>query len=260
MSSLKPLFLSAAIATASMAVAASDEVDLSEAGFNVHPEMNPLIPHLGSLKPHAMTELPVQGLVAVESDGEIMFISDNGRFVFQGRAHDLWYDQPLDSMDPVDQAASTLMFSAMGLDTRHLSSIVLGSMESDLDTVHTAFIDPLDDHSLDYAAALAELDGLGSMALLIVPAIGEESMRVAEHYACRTDEVTHEQALEALLAREIKSLPRLDDETCDHTTYRSTLLLAEQARVDGVPFTATADGTVIRGVPEDIFDLLVSDH
>lgn len=258
-SRLRSLALSVLIAASATATAtaAADMADPAP-GFNVSAEMNPLIPHLGSLVPHAMTEMPVQGLVAVKSDGEMFFISQNGRYVFQGRAHDLWYDMPLDSMDSVDTSATTLRLARMGLDTRHLNSIVVGDPDADLEAVHTVFIDPFDDHSLAYAAAVHALPAgtFGAVAFVVVPAFGGASQDAAEHFACRTDAVTHAQALDALLEGVLMSLPRLDADECDWTPYRSALLLAEQLRVDGVPFTATADGDVLRGIPDDLIGAL----
>ena len=74
--------------------------------FRINDDINPLIPHLGAVKPDAITELPVDGFVGLEAEGEIFFVSNNGRYVIQGRAHDLWYDLPLNSMENIDISAS----------------------------------------------------------------------------------------------------------------------------------------------------------
>ena len=38
--------------------------------------------------------LPIKGIRAVESDGQIVFISDNGRFVITGQIYDVWGKKP----------------------------------------------------------------------------------------------------------------------------------------------------------------------
>ncbi|WP_075881778.1 disulfide isomerase DsbC N-terminal domain-containing protein [Vreelandella massiliensis] len=242
-----------AVFSATLALTANAETT-DTPNLGVRDEVNPLIPHLGSLKPHAMTELPVKGLVGVESDGEVLFITDNGRYVFQGRAHDLWYNMPLDSMENINKSATKLNIADMGIDTRRLTSLTLGDPDLPVEQVHNVFIDPMCEHCLEYVEQVAELDPstYGSVSFVVIPALGESSYAPVEHFACLKDDVSDEQVLDALLDQEITSLPRVDEDNCDLTAYHSTLVLAEQLRVDGVPFTATASGGVIRGIPKDI--------
>nr|WP_252152636.1 disulfide isomerase DsbC N-terminal domain-containing protein [Escherichia coli] len=42
-----------------------------------------------------IVELPIKGVRAVQSDGQIMFLSENGRFVISGQIYDLWSKKPL---------------------------------------------------------------------------------------------------------------------------------------------------------------------
>ncbi|WP_193085842.1 MULTISPECIES: disulfide isomerase DsbC N-terminal domain-containing protein [Halomonas] len=243
----------ALLALTSASTLQANLTDSSPSAFNVREDLNPLIPHLGSLKPHAMTELPIKGLVGIESDGEVLFISDNGRYAFQGRAHDLWYNLPLDNMDAINKSATTLAISEMGIDTRALNALTLGDPDAPMDQVHTVFIDPACGHCLTYVDQVADLALQDmSVSFVIIPAFGESSYAAAEHVACLDDDVDDAQLLEALLDESITSLPRREADDCDMTNYRSTLVLAEQLQVDGVPFTTTAAGEVVRGIPSDI--------
>lgn len=250
----------ALLAITSSSTVQADILETPSTAFNVREEINPLIPHLGSLKPHAMTELPISGLVGIETDGEVLFISENGRYAFQGRAHDLWYNEPLDSIAAINKSATTLAISEMGIDTRALNALTLGDAEAPMDQVHTVFIDPACDHCLSYVEEVVNLNPQGmSVSFVIIPAFGESSYPAAEHVACLEEDVDDAQLLDALLDESITSLPRRDADDCDMTNYRSTLVLAEQLQVDGVPFTATADGEVVRGIPTDIPTLFNND-
>ena len=62
----------------------------------------------------SITELPITGAFAAQAQGEIYFISSDGRFVFSGRAHDLWYDQPLNTMANHRCVSDNVGFDANG--------------------------------------------------------------------------------------------------------------------------------------------------
>lgn len=205
-----------------------------------------LTPEMMQNQIEAITELPIKSMYAAQAEGEIYFISGDGRFVFSGRAHDLWYNQPLNTMANVDTSATTLDLDRMGVDSADLNTLSVGNGA----VTHTVFIDPLCEACLDYIEQAQLLADQGhSFNFVLVPAFGEPSMEIAGHFACRED-VSDEETLSAVLEQRILELPRQDE--CDLSAYLSSVTLAEMIQVDGVPFTTTHDGHVFRGLPDDL--------
>jgi thiol:disulfide interchange protein DsbC len=197
-----------------------------------------------------VTELPITGVFAAQAQGEIYFISSDGRFVFSGRAHDLWYDQPLNTMANIDASATILDLTRMGVDSAELNTLQVGAGP----ITHTVFIDPLCESCIDYIEQSADLvDDGHAFNFVLVPALGEPSVELAGHFACR-EGVSEEEAFAAVVERRIGDLPR--QEECDLSPYLSSITLAEMIKVDGVPFTTTQDGHVFRGLPENLVDHL----
>src|SRR3546814_1560108 len=57
-----------------------------------------------NVKIDEVVSLPVQKLKAVESEGQIVFMSENGRFVFIGQIYDVWQRKSLDTMGQIKNA------------------------------------------------------------------------------------------------------------------------------------------------------------
>ena len=45
-----------------------------------------------------MVKMPVKGLQAIQSKGQIYYVSDNGRFVFSGQMIDIWQKKELNTL------------------------------------------------------------------------------------------------------------------------------------------------------------------
>lgn len=75
-----------------------------------------------------MARLPVGGLQAVETtDGDLLFLSDNGRYVFRGAAVDLWHGTKLTEFEVVQRLAGRI-----DLDVGELGAIDLGPVGAKL--------------------------------------------------------------------------------------------------------------------------------
>ena len=70
-----------------------------------------------------IVKLPINGVRAVQSDGQIMFLSENGRFVISGQIYDLWSKKPLNTMSQMRDVAERLHFKSMGMDVDTLNTI-----------------------------------------------------------------------------------------------------------------------------------------
>ena len=100
-----------------------------------------------------MARLPVTGLQVVETtDGELLFLSDNGRYALRGPALDLWHGARLVSFEETIRLAGRIDLARLKLDVGDLGAIDLGEGPEVV-----VFVDPLCPHC---AALYAELQAL----------------------------------------------------------------------------------------------------
>ncbi|MCV3264977.1 hypothetical protein OGZ01_30780 (plasmid) [Vibrio harveyi] len=75
-----------------------------------------------------MVELPIYGINAVESDGQIVFLSENGRFVISGQIYDLWQKkQPLSTLTEMRDVADRFRLRDMNVDIDAMNVAKLGT-------------------------------------------------------------------------------------------------------------------------------------
>ncbi len=82
--------------------------------------------------------LPIKGIRAVQSNGQTVFLSDNGRFVFTGQLYDLWYKKPLSTLADMREVSDRIDLKRMGLDIDTLNTVSLGSGPKQV----VVFVDP----------------------------------------------------------------------------------------------------------------------
>lgn len=193
--------------------------------------------------------LPIKGIRAVQSDGQIVYISDNGRFVISGQIYDLWSKKPLSSMSEMRDVSERLHLKEMGMDVNKLNTISLGHGPKDV----VLFVDPRCSvcHKLiGEAKSLAEAY---TFKIVVIPALGDESNRLAKALHCAKDKTN---ALDALLNNSLGTLP--SKAPCDPAQYDQTLLTAHLIGIQGVPFVVAPDGRVSNGRPNNLKSWLES--
>ncbi|GJA75733.1 DsbC family protein [Aeromonas caviae] len=187
--------------------------------------------------------LPINGVRAVESDGQIVFISDNGRFVITGQIYDVWSKKPLSSMSEMRDVADRLHLKEMGMDVDKLNTISFGHGPKDV----VLFVDPrcgVCHKLIGEAKPLAEEY---TFKIVVIPALGDESNVLAKALYCAKDKAN---ALDALLNNNLGNLP--PKSPCDPAQYDQTLMTAHLIGIQGVPFVVAPDGRVSKGRPNNL--------
>ena len=187
--------------------------------------------------------LPIKGIRAVESDGQIVFISDNGRFVITGQIYDVRGKKPLSSMSEMRDVADRLHLQDMGMDVDKLNTISFGHGPKDV----VLFVDPrcgVCHKLIGEAKPLAEEY---TFKIVVIPALGDESNQLAKALHCAKDKTN---ALDALLNNTLGTLP--SKSPCDPAQYDQTLMTAHLIGIQGVPFVIAPDGRVSKGRPNNL--------
>jgi thiol:disulfide interchange protein DsbC len=194
-----------------------------------------------------LTRLPAGGLQAVETtDGDLLFLSDNGRYAFRGPAVDLWHGARLTDLDTVQRLAGRIDLQRLTLDPRDLGAIDFGEGPEVI-----VFVDPYCPHCKALLTALPRLAARYRFRLVPLPALGEASQQAVLAINCLSV-ADPEQARQALLDPSVlRSLPPPTD-GCSQIPAQRALVTAQILGVQGTPYLIAPDGRLRQGVPEDL--------
>jgi thiol:disulfide interchange protein DsbC len=171
--------------------------------------------------------LPAGGIQAVEAtDGQLLFISDTGRYVVRGNVYDLWHGVALTSLAQAEELAGRIDLKHLKLDVADLGALDLGTGP---DVV--AFVDPQCLHYAAFFKDLALLTDRYRFRLIPLP-IAEDSQSavLVVHCLATTDRAA---ALAALLEHQT-DVPAATG-TCGQPTAQRTLITAQLFGVRGTP-------------------------
>ncbi len=191
-----------------------------------------------------LARLPTQGLQAVETaDGQLLYVSDNGRYLIRGSAYDLWHGAELTSLAQAEDLAGRIDIKRLKLDPADLGALDTGTGPAVL-----AFVDPHCPHCADLLADLPSLADRYRFRLIPLP-IGAESQPavLALHCLASTDPAA---ALKALF--EHTAPPVGTAVGCGQGTAQRALVTAQLLGVRGTPFLIAPDGRLHQGRPADL--------
>lgn len=193
----------------------------------------------------SITDIPVKRIKAVETNGEILFMSENGRYVFQGQLTDTWHKTSLDTVAEVKYSASHIDIALMGLPINDMNTITLGSGPKQI----VVFVDPLCKYCKKFIKEAKPYEDEYTFKLVVVPALGKESHKLSKNLFCSKDKSS---ALEAYMNNTLSLLPQ--SEQCDPKFYDLTLTFAQLIGVDAVPYFIAPDGRYKAGQGMDFWE------
>ena len=207
-------------------------------------------PGMAEPLPHAsiarMAQLPSGGLQAVETtEGELLFFSENGRYVLRGSAVDLWHGAKLTAFDQTQHLAGRIDLARLKLDVADLGAIDLG-----VGPEVVIFVDPFCPHCTALYADLAPLRATYRFRLVPIPVLGEPAQRAVLALACLSGSAP-EQARDALLGGRTADLPE-PAAGCGEAVAQRTLIAAQILGIRGTPFLIAPDGRLRQGRPDDL--------
>lgn len=202
-----------------------------------------LIEAVRSIELEGMVEIPVRSIKAIESEGQIHYVSENGRFVFEGQLIDVMQRKPLDTLAQVEDAINRIDIANLGLDLDNLNSVSIGSGSERV----TIFIDPKCPSCLKVIEQAQALQDDYTFTFIVVPVLGEASHRLARKVHCAQNK---DDVIPALLSESMAKLKTRPD--CGNEVYDMTLLFIDMAGVNGVPFLVSPTGEIMRGQPVDM--------
>ncbi len=197
----------------------------------------------------AMATLPGTAFKAVQTDGQLMFMSENGRFVFtQATLYDTWNRRYLKSMAEVQNWSQRISMDRIGLDLDELGAIRYGSGEKKV----TVWVDPNCPYCKMLLAQMPSLKEKYTFELLVVPFLGEKSASLVRRFACAMEKGTSDDELaQSLILADYSNLPA-ESWDCDTEHVEKLIITGRVMGVQGVPYIINYDGRFTGGLPRDL--------
>ena len=205
---------------------------------------------LGQAGVRASERLPAQGLVVVQRDtGELVAMSNNGRYVIRGEIWDAWGKKKLASMDEVHASAASMPIEQlMAGRWGDLAPVTYGTGPRTV----TLFVDPLCPYCHKLLQQLPALAADFTFRVLVVPVLGEDSGKATRKVGCAIDTAAAERmVLSADYSADLAQKP-----DCNLTPLQQRLVLASMIGLNGVPYLVLPSGKVQQGLPADLAALL----
>ena len=197
-----------------------------------------------------MVELPITALKAVEKNGRIVYVSEDGRYALQGQLIDIWHKKPLDTLEEIQYSAEHINLDVMGIPIDQLNRITIPGGPGRV----VAFVDPECSHCEQFIRQAEKRTALYTYQLIIVPALGPHSNALAKRLFCTSDA---SDALTLFKEKRLDELPLKKD--CDTTYYEQTLVMAELLQIRAVPYFISPSGRFRAGMQDDFWDWLQLD-
>jgi len=202
--------------------------------------------------PNAVIKLPFNDMLASEYEGQILFLTKNGRFAIFGQMIDLWADKELTSLEDIARSTQRIDIAYLGLEK--LKPIKLGRGPQPV----VVFVDALEPHSMDLLEQIKTLNrllpGRYTFNIVVIHALGENSLRRAKALFCAKEK---SRTLDVLLSKQLPTLEQ--DAGCTASDYEATLVMANLMGIQGVPFLIAPDGRFHTGIPKRFSDWLADD-
>jgi len=195
---------------------------------------------------HGTQRLPVAGVQMIDAGGRVLFVSDNGRYVFTGPAWDLWHGVKLGTLADGARFAERIDLARLKLDPAALGALDLGTGDADV----VIFVDPLCPHCRSLIEALPSLTERYRFRLVPLPVLGADSESAVVRLACLAEQ-DPDAARESLRTGNVSTLPEATG-TCGQAQAQRALVTARLLGIRGVPYSIAPDGRLHQGAPDDL--------
>lgn len=197
-------------------------------------------------------ELPIESVNIVRTEqGNTYFISNDGRYIFQGRLYDVWNGEQIDSVEKLERFSDRVDLDHLGVRKEKLFSLNVGSGEKE---VHV-FVDPRCHHCRKLVRDIrssGELRESHVFRVVITPVSSEQSRNRAR----KLWQVAQQNATRALDAFVANTVPDIELKDQSYPQLEYNILLAKALSIKSVPYIVSPDGRIRTGRPRHLEDFL----
>ena len=199
--------------------------------------------------------LKMRYMVAVEATpGNMIWMSDNGRFVFKGSMYDTYNGmRELRDINDVQRYAMRVDYRMLKLDPDSLSSTRLGDGRRSV----VIYVDPASNLTSQVLAEIMKYPDRKDFTFwfVVMPSDAGKSQDLAMRFYCARQQGRADIG-NLLVQGRLDKLPEPDSH-CHMDNWEKTLTAAYYTGVDVLPFFVGYDGSISRGIPsQGIFNWL----
>lgn len=201
----------------------------------------------------AIQDMPITRLKAVVSNGELLYISDSGRYVLRGTLYDTWDRKPIKTLDEVRDSIEHIRLDRLNIKVADFNPLSFGTGSERV----TVFVDPKCPWCAKLMKQMKDRSDLATQYtfdIVALPMLGSDSQRIVRELGCAKDRGA---ALKALMDEDY-SKPLAQNKECDLKPIQKAMVTAQTLGIVGVPFVIRGDGLVQRGMPADLAGWLVA--
>lgn len=190
--------------------------------------------------------LPVSGMLAVEKNGKFAVISDNGRFIIQGKVYDTWSQKELQTLEEARFAANYIPIDKAKMGFEDLAPMSIGTGTKAI----TMFADPACKYCKEIMEeARTSLPDGYRLDVLMLPLLSERSAERTKELHCAQDEAA---AWKAAVKGDLDSpLAQKPVGACQVDVIAKRRLTAQFIGARNVPFLIRDDGLTREGKPAE---------
>ncbi len=204
----------------------------------------------------AKESLPIEGVNIVRTkQGDTYFVSDDGRYIFQGRLFDVWNGEEIESAKELKRLSDRVDLDHIGVDRDRLFAFDLGQGDKEV----YIFVDPFCPHCHDLVKDIRgspKIRESYAFRVVVAPLSSERSRNRARKLA----ELQKRNATRALDAFVSQSDADIDIEGKDFPKLEYNLLVSRALSIQSVPYLVAPDGRIRSGRPKDLAAFLRSDQ
>ena len=197
-----------------------------------------------------VVEMDVKKLRAFrDKEGRVLYMLDNGRFVFVGDMIDVWGKKKIETLEELDAVINRVDLKSLGLEVEKTNHITFGEGQKRV----VAVVDPFCGwcHRLiQEIRSDKSLQKDYTFEFIIAGFLGQKSQDAAKTLACSI--APAEAKLNALLAGGDAMSNLIKTPNCDESKLKETQLAVSAMGIQSVPYIIAPDGRFNRGKPRDI--------
>lgn len=193
------------------------------------------------IKEGVTSPLPMNGMIAAVKNGKVAFVSDNGRFVFQGTVYDTWSQKNIESIRDAEVAYKTIDVKKTKFRVDDLNPITIGTGEKTV----IVYTDPFCPSCHVLLDDVKKVEGY-IFKIVYVPMLGDESNKVVRAMQCAKDQVSAKKVMLGM-AEPGSIVGKAELPSCDTSPIAKRIISAHMFGIKGVPFMIRDDGLIRLG-------------
>lgn len=195
--------------------------------------------HAAEPTQNEVVALPISGLALASRNGKLRLVSDNGRFIIEGKVYDTWHKEFIETLDQARYTMNHINLSKLNLNVDELAPVTYGTGPKTV----TIFVDPYCPWCKRMLDEMKGLEKEYTFKVLAVPVLGDRSTTAVRALHCSSDQ----QRAKGILLEGSGFDALSPDNGCDTEPLSKRVITTQLFGIRGVPYVIRHDGLIQQG-------------